>query len=99
MEIMQEDDKTDYKHVINYLISSMRKNNIENNNEAASNNDYITNKLINETKPVFLYEFVVFELYIPKEILRNLKQPLLAFRLLHFPTQTIEGKIDLNKES
>ena len=27
-----------------------------------------------------------------------MKQPLLSFRLFDFPTQTIEGKIDLEKE-
>jgi hypothetical protein len=48
--------------------------------------------------PVFLYEFFVYELYAPKEILKFLKQPLLCFRLLDFPTLTLEGFVEANTE-
>jgi hypothetical protein len=95
MELMkkEEENKTDYTEVINYLMKSLQKNN------HTKNENFLSNNLIKETLPVFIYEFFVFDLYTPKEILKIIKQPLLAFRFLHFPTQTLEGQVDLNKEA
>jgi hypothetical protein len=95
MELLkkEEENRTDYTEVINYLMKSLQ------NHEINKDENFLSNNLIKETLPVFIYEFFVFDLYTPKEILKIIKQPLLAFRFLHFPTQTLEGQIDLNKEA
>ena len=49
--------------------------------------------------PIFLYEFFVFELYAPKEIIKIIKQPILSFRLLDFPSLSLEGNVNLTKET
>ena len=49
--------------------------------------------------PIFLYEFFVFELYAPKEIIKIIKQPILSFRLLDFPSLSLEGNVNLSKET
>jgi hypothetical protein len=85
--IIEDEGKSNYNHIINYLINQMNKS-----------KDTSSENIPKEDKPVFLYEFFIFELYTPKEILTNMKQPLLSFRLFDFPTQTLEGKIDLEKE-
>ena len=72
---------SDYLKMINYLINEL--------NKAKSAN--IPNQLHN--KPIFLYEFFVFSLYLPRELLRSIKQPILAFRLFDFPTLTISGNV------
>lgn len=75
----QSKNDSDYLKMINYLINEL--------NKAKSAN--IPNQLHN--KPIFLYEFFVFSLYLPRELLRSIKQPILAFRLFDFPTLTISG--------
>ena len=55
-------------------------------------NNYETIK-IQETLPIFTYEFFVFQLFLPKQILKTIVNPILAFRFLDFPTQEIPGKI------
>ena len=72
-------NESDYLKMINYLITQL--------NKAKSAN--IPNQLHN--KPIFLYEFFVFSLYLPRELLRLIKHPVLAFRLFDFPTLTIQG--------
>lgn len=79
----QDSNNTDYNNIINYLMKAINNQNVP--------------QPRSEDKPIFLYEFFVFELYTPKEIFKTLKQPLLAFRLLDFPTQTIEGNINETK--
>jgi hypothetical protein len=83
---IEDDGRTDYNYIINYLLKTV------NNKEA----EHPPEK--KEDKPVFLFEFFIFDLYTPKEVLDTLKQPLLSFRLLDFPTQTLEGKIDKQKQ-
>ena len=64
MELVNnQDQKTDYTEVINYLMKSINKN-IHVENSTALNK---------ETLPVFLYEFFVFDLFLPKEILKLMK--------------------------
>ena len=75
--------------MINYLISNLNKAKIS----PSSLN------IEKKTLPIFLYEFFVFELYLPRDLLRIIKQPILAFRLLDFPTLTLEGNVNLTKES
>ena len=84
---LKAQNDSNYINMINYLISSLNK----------AKSATIPNQLHN--KPIFLYEFFVFELYLPRELLRKIKQPLLAFRLLDFPTLTIQGSIVHAKES
>ena len=83
--IIDDGGRSDYNHIINYLINTIDKK-VE--DPKPSDID----------KPVFLYEFFIFDLFTPKEILINLKQPLLCFRLFDFPTQSLEGKIDREKD-
>ena len=84
---LKNQNESNYINMINYLISSLNK----------AKSATIPNQLHN--KPIFLYEFFVFELYLPRELIRKIKQPLLAFRLLDFPTLTIQGNIAYGKES
>jgi hypothetical protein len=83
---IEDDGRTDYNYIINYLLKTV------NNKEEKPDNE------TKQDKPVFLFEFFIFDLYIPKEVLDTLKQPLLSFRLLDFPTQTLEGRIDKQKQ-
>ena len=79
----------EYISMINYLINNLNKAKI---NPA----------LIQQTKasmPVFLFEFFVFELYLPRDIIRIVKQPIIACRLLDFPTLTLEGRVNLENET
>ena len=79
----------EYISMINYLINNLNKAKIS------------PSSLQNQQKilPIFLYEFFVFELYLPKELITIIKQPILAFRLLDFPTLTLEGNVNLAKET
>ena len=82
----QAQNESDYLQMINYLIDELNK-------KKGSN---IPNQLHN--KPIFLFEFFIFELYLPRELLRQMKQPLLAFRFLDFPTLTLYGNVIYNEE-
>lgn len=75
----KSENDSDYVNMINYLINTLNK----------AKSAQIPVQIRN--KPVFLYEFFVFELYLPREILRTIRQPVLAFRLMDFPTLTLEG--------
>ena len=86
---LNQKQNEDYISMINYLINKLNKAKI------SSSSLNINQKL---NMPIFLYEFFVYELYAPKEILKFLKQPLLCFRLLDFPTLTLEGFVDANTE-
>ena len=82
----QAQNESDYLQMINYLIDELNK-------KKGSN---IPNQLHN--KPIFLFEFFIFDLYLPRELLRQMKQPLLAFRFLDFPTLTLYGNVIYNEE-
>jgi hypothetical protein len=71
--------------MVNYLISQL--------NKAKVNPFPVKNQP--SAIPIFLYEFFVFELYLPSELLKFVKQPILAFRLLDFPTLTLEGNLNI----
>jgi hypothetical protein len=79
----------EYISMINYLISNL--------NKAKISPSSVQNQ--HSVLPIFLYEFFVFELYLPKELITIIKQPILAFRLLDFPTLTLEGNVNLAKET
>ena len=64
----------------------------------AQNQDRETEIKFKESTQIFLYEFFVFELYTPREIFKTIRNPILAFRLLDFPTLSIEGDINREKE-
>ena len=51
-----------------------------------------------EVTPMFLFEFFIFELYLPRDLIKIVKQPVMACRLFDFPTLTFEGKVNLQKE-
>ena len=89
MNTNQKRNEQEYISMINYLISNLNKAKIS----PSSLN------IEQKTLPIFLYEFFVFELYLPRDLLRIIKQPILAFRLLDFPTLTLEGNVNLTKES
>ena len=78
----------EYLSIINHLINTLNKAKISPTSLKSQ-----TNAL-----PIFLYEFFVFELYLPREIIKIIQQPILAFRLLDFPTLTLEGNVNLNRE-
>ena len=86
---INEKQNEEYVSMINYLISNLNKAKIS------------PSSLINQNRviPIFLYEFFVFELYLPRELLKVIKQPILAFRLLDFPTLTLEGNVNYKKET
>lgn len=67
------------KLIINYLLKN-DKTNVEPSNS--------------EGIPLFLFEFYVFDMVVPDEILILLKNPMLTFRLMDYPTQTIFGAKD-----
>ena len=52
-----------------------------------------------EVTPMFLFEFFIFELYLPRDLIKIVKQPVMACRLFDFPTLTFEGKVNLQKET
>jgi len=87
---MKEENNIDSNYIVQYILKSMQQQNIE-VKEQQSNLDI--------KNPMFLYEFFVFELYIPKPVLHSINTPVLAFRLLDFPTQTIEGVKNKEKSS
>ena len=79
----------EYISMINYLISNL--------NKAKISPQSIQQK--KASMPVFLFEFFVFELYLPRDIIRLVKQPIIACRLLDFPTLTLEGRVNLEQET
>ena len=85
----KDDQNAEYLSMINHLINTLNKAKIS------------PSSLQNQEKalPIFLYEFFVFELYLPRELIKIVKQPILAFRLLDFPTLTLEGNVNLTRES
>ena len=88
MNINQKQSQ-EYLSMIDYLISNLNKAKLS--PPSLSNNQ--------KSLPIFLYEFFVFELYLPRDLIRIIKQPILAFRLLDFPTLTLEGNVNLSKET
>ena len=56
MELLkkEEENRTDYTEVINYLMKSLQ------NHEINKDEKFLSNNLIKETLPVFIYEFFVF---------------------------------------
>ena len=79
----------EYISMINYLISNLNKAKI--NPQSVQQNK--------ASMPVFLFEFFVFELYLPRDIIRTVRQPIIACRLLDFATLTLEGRVNLEQET
>ena len=88
-KIQNPNENEEYLSMVNYLISQL--------NKAKVNSFPVKNQ--STSLPIFLYEFFVFELYLPSELLKFIKQPILAFRLLDFPSLTLEGSINYQKQS
>ena len=86
---LNQNDNKQYLSMVNYLISQL--------NKAKVNPFPLKNQ--STSLPIFLYEFFVFELYLPGELLKFIKQPILAFRLLDFPSLTLEGNLNIQKQS
>ena len=83
-----KEENIDSNYIIQYLLNSMQQQNVDTKEKQAN---------LDIKNPMFLYEFFVFDLYIPKEIVRSINTPVLAFRLLDFPTQSIEGFKNVEK--
>ena len=79
----------EYMSMINYLINNL--------NKAKVSPSAMQPKP--EVTPMFLFEFFVFELYLPRDLIRIVKQPVMACRLFDFPTLTFEGKVNPQKET
>ena len=88
-KIQNQNEGDQYLSMVNYLISQL--------NKAKVSAFPVKNQ--STSLPIFLYEFFVFELYLPSELLKFIKQPILAFRLLDFPSLTLEGSINYQKQS
>ena len=88
-KIQNQNENEEYLSMVNYLISQL--------NKAKVNAFPVKNQ--STSLPIFLYEFFVFELYLPSELLKFIKQPILAFRLFDFPSLTLEGSINYQKQS
>ena len=88
-KIQNQNDNNQYLSMINYLISQL--------NKAKINPFPVKNQP--SDLPIFLYEFFVFELYLSSELLKLISQPILAFRLLDFPTLTLEGNLNIQRQS
>ena len=88
-QAQNQNDNNQYLSMVNYLISQLNKAKIS--PLSLKNQSY--------NLPIFLYEFFVFELYLPSELLKYIKQPILAFRLLDFPSLTLEGSLNLKRQS
>ena len=88
-KIQNQNEGDQYLSMVNYLISQL--------NKAKVNAFPVKNQ--STSLPIFLYEFFVFELYLPSELLKFIKQPILAFRLLDFPSLTLEGSLNLQRQS
>ena len=86
---LNQNDNKQYLSMVNYLISQL--------NKAKVSPFPLKNQ--STSLPIFLYEFFVFELYLPGELLKFIKQPILAFRLLDFPSLTLEGNLNIQKQS
>ena len=88
-QTQNQNDNNQYLSMVNYLISQLNKAKIS--PLSLKNQSY--------NLPIFLYEFFVFELYLPSELLKYIKQPILAFRLLDFPSLTLEGNLNIRRQS
>ena len=88
-KFQNQNDNKQYLSMVNYLISQL--------NKAKISNFPVKNE--SNALPIFLYEFFVFELYLPRELLKLIRQPILAFRLLDFPSLTLEGNLNIRKQS
>lgn len=53
--------------------------------------------VLHEGVPLFLFEFFIFDMVMPKEVFILIKQPMLILRLLDFPSQTLLGTKQENK--
>ncbi len=87
--VQNQNENEEYLSMVNYLISQL--------NKAKVNAFPVKNQ--STSLPIFLYEFFVFELYLPSELLKFIKQPILAFRLLDFPSLTLEGSLNYQRQS
>jgi hypothetical protein len=72
-------NQTSYNEMIEHLITMLNK----------ERSKAIPNQLHN--KPIFLFEFFVFDLYMPRRVLEKIRQPYLFFRLLDFPSLQLQG--------
>ena len=88
-KFQNQNDNKQYLSMVNYLISQL--------NKAKISNFPVKNQ--SNALPIFLYEFFVFELYLPRELLKLIRQPILAFRLLDFPSLTLEGNLNIRRQS
>ena len=88
-KFQNQNDNKQYLTMVNYLISQL--------NKAKISNFPVKNQ--SNALPIFLYEFFVFELYLPRELLKLIRQPILAFRLLDFPSLTLEGNLNIRRQS
>ena len=88
-KFQNQNDNKQYLSMVNYLISQL--------NKAKISNFPVKNE--SNALPIFLYEFFVFELYLPRELLKLIRQPILAFRLLDFPSLTLEGNLNIRRQS
>ena len=88
-KVKNQNESEQYLSMVNYLISQL--------NKAKLNAFPVKNQ--STSLPIFLYEFFVFELYLPSELLKFIKQPILAFRLLDFPSLTLEGSLNIQRQS
>ena len=88
-KVQNQNENEEYLSMVNYLISQL--------NKAKVNAFPVKNQ--STSLPIFLYEFFVFELYLPSELLKFIKQPILAFRLLDFPSLTLEGSLNYQRQS
>ena len=88
-KVQNQNENEEYLSMVNYLISQL--------NKAKVNAFPVKNQ--STSLPIFLYEFFVFELYLPSELLKFIKQPILAFRLFDFPSLTLEGSLNYQRQS
>ena len=88
-KVQNQNENEEYLSMVNYLISQL--------NKAKVNAFPVKNQ--STSLPIFLYEFFVFELHLPSELLKFIKQPILAFRLLDFPSLTLEGSLNYQRQS
>ena len=84
-----QNQSSQYISMVNYLISQLNKAKIS----------PLSQKNQSKVLPIFLYEFFVFELYLPRELLKLIKQPILSLRFLDFPTLSLEGNLNIQRQS
>ena len=78
-EQFKAQNQANYNEMMEHLITMLNKEHPRS----------IPNQLHN--KPIFLFEFFVFDLYMPRRVLEKIRQPYLFFRLLDFPSLQLQG--------